>query len=382
MARRPKRDPVFFPPEVDCPFVGRGTELEWLERETHERERGYAGMPIVVTGEPGIGKTTLVSEFAGRLGGPDRPIWISARDVNERNDAFEKAIRSTIGDREVRRVVPIFDGADEIPREQLIHEWGRLTNYKLVRTVIFTSRTELGLRGERVLKLERLQRGDAESLVKQRLSSSLLEDGSMEKLLSVVHGHPLAINLLADMAQAMDPEQLRKVLEGHLYDLKDAGAEAQRELITVAKPIIISANDAMIAALKKQPKDVLKLSPREYEELISELLDDMGYDVTLTQATRDGGKDIVASIKTECGEFLCLVEAKKYREDRKIGVSLVRTLYGTLCDYQANSGMLVTTSTYSKDAQAFQKRHQYQLSLRDYADVAGWIQKYGTYKAR
>jgi hypothetical protein len=127
--------------------------------------------------------------------------------------------------------VPIFDGADEIPREQLIHEWRRLTNYKLVRTVIFTSRTELGLRGERVLKLERLQQGDAESLVKRRLSASLLEGGSREKLLSVVHGHPLAINLLADMAQAMDPQQLRKVLEGHLYDLKDAGAAAQRELM-------------------------------------------------------------------------------------------------------------------------------------------------------
>jgi restriction endonuclease Mrr len=83
----------------------------------------------------------------------------------------------------------------------------------------------------------------------------------------------------------------------------------------------------------------------------------MGYDVTLTQATRDGGKDILASIKTECGEFLCLVEAKKYRQDRTIGVSLVRTLFGTLCDYQANSGMLVTTSTYLKDAHAFQQRH-------------------------
>jgi restriction system protein len=87
-------------------------------------------------------------------------------------------------------------------------------------------------------------------------------------------------------------------------------------------------------------------------------------------------------MKTELGEFLCLVEAKHYREDRKIGVSLVRTLYGTLCDYQASSAMLVTTSSYSKDARTLQQKHKYELSLRDYTDVAKWIQRYGTHKTR
>jgi HJR/Mrr/RecB family endonuclease len=138
----------------------------------------------------------------------------------------------------------------------------------------------------------------------------------------------------------------------------------------------------MIAGLKKQPKDIFNLTPRQYEELVAELLHDIGYEVTLTQATRDGGKDILASMKTELGEFLCLVEAKHYREDRKIGVSLVRTLYGTLCDYQASSAMLVTTSSYSKDAYALQQKHKYELSLRDYTDAAVWIQRYGTHRTR
>jgi len=99
-------------------------------------------------------------------------------------------------------------------------------------------------------------------------------------------------------------------------------------VLAVARPVIISANQAMIAALKKQPKDIYKLTPRQYEELVAELFRDMGYDVKLTKATRDGGKDILAAIKTEVGQLLCLIEAKRYREDRKIGVALVRTLYG------------------------------------------------------
>lgn len=156
--------------------------------------------------------------------------------------------------------------------------------------------------------------------------------------------------------------------------------DSSRRLLAVAKPVIVTANEAMVKALKQCPEDVFKLTSRQFEELVAELLHDMGYDVTLTPATRNGGKDILASIKNECGEFLCLVEAKKHRRDRKVGVSLVRSLDGTLCDFQASSAMLVTTSTFSKDAHAMREKHKYQLSLRDYTDVAGWIQKHGANK--
>ena len=118
------------------------------------------------------------------------------------------------------------------------------------------------------------------------------------------------------------------------------------------------------------------LTPRQFEQMLAELLDDMGWEVELTQATRDGGKDILAYMNTELGRLLCLVDAKRYREDRTIGVGMVRTLYGTLCDYQANSAMMVTTSSFSPDAKEFQQRHQYQLTLRDYSDVVKWITQY------
>jgi HJR/Mrr/RecB family endonuclease len=102
----------------------------------------------------------------------------------------------------------------------------------------------------------------------------------------------------------------------------------------------------------------------------------MGWRVELTPATRDGGKDLLAYLDTDVGEILCLVEAKKHRRDRKVGIDLVRTLYGTLCDYQANSAMLVTTSSFTPDAKEFQKKHQYQLSLKDYVNVVDWIKRY------
>ena len=118
------------------------------------------------------------------------------------------------------------------------------------------------------------------------------------------------------------------------------------------------------------------MSPRQFEEIIADLLSSMGYDVELTKQTRDGGKDILAYMNTDLGRFLCLVGAKRHRHDRPVGIALVRNLYGTLKDHEATSAMLVTTSYFSDDAKEFQERHKFHFALRDYADVVAWIQKY------
>jgi HJR/Mrr/RecB family endonuclease len=374
-------DDLFFPPKAPDIFVGRENELRWLEFEVHRGERSFPDMPVVVTGVAGIGKTVLVAEFVRRFETRRQVIWMACREFERNALSFDQAMRSREHQDSFRDALVVLDGADEISKEKFREAFRHVVNFKRVRTVIITSRTELQLRGERVLRLEGLLKADAQYLIERQLPNALSQE-SLLKVAGIVNGHPLTLSLIAKMAGSLDPEQFRRVLDGHLYDLNDYSPAEKKSLIAVAKPVIISANEAMIAGLKRQPTDIFKLSPRQYEELVAELLHDIGYEVTLTKATRDGGKDILASMKTELGDFLCLVEAKHYREDRKIGVSLVRTLYGTLCDYQASSAMLVTTSSYSKEAHALQKKHKYELSLRDYTDVAGWIQRYGTHKTR
>src|SRR5262249_10557886 len=53
-------------PRARCPVVGRDAELEHLDRRL---ERALAGQRqiIFVTGDPGIGKTTLVEAFLERV---------------------------------------------------------------------------------------------------------------------------------------------------------------------------------------------------------------------------------------------------------------------------------------------------------------------------
>jgi restriction system protein len=165
-------------------------------------------------------------------------------------------------------------------------------------------------------------------------------------------------------------------LQQKIYDIGREVSRPRESVIEAAGPTIVLATDALVARLRSQPTDVYALSPRQFEQLIASLLDDMGWEVHLTQQTRDGGRDILAYLNTPLGRLLCLVEAKRYNPKRPVGVELVRTLYGTLFHEQANSAMLVTTSYFTPDAKEFQQQHAYQLSLKDFQDVAAWISKF------
>ena len=131
-------------------------------------------------------------------------------------------------------------------------------------------------------------------------------------------------------------------------------------------------NTELIAYLAKYPEFMRQLNPRKFEELIAEILRNKGYEVTLTPKTRDGGKDIIALYKSPFGHQMFIVECKRYKEERKVGVELIRGLYGVKTAEQYNQAILVTTSTFSKSAIDFVKPLKFQLQLKDYNEVARW----------
>ena len=134
-----------------------------------------------------------------------------------------------------------------------------------------------------------------------------------------------------------------------------------------------SVSDEFLFKLHKNPELLYELTPRGFEELIAELLGRLDYEVTLTPASRDGGKDIYAAKKDHLGTFLYIVECKKYGPDNRVGVGLVRQLNGVVQAEQATAGILATTSFFSRDAQEFQKTISFQISLKDYLDIQEWL---------
>src|SRR5206468_12002343 len=103
--------------------------------------------------------------------------------------------------------------------------------------------------------------------------------------------------------------------------------------------------------LAGHPEDLYELDPIKFELLIARLLEDAGYSVKVTPATRDGGRDILAVLKIPYGEVLTIVDCKRFSAHRRIGPELVQRLLW-VCDHhdKASNAMLVTTSSFTSGA--------------------------------
>lgn len=137
----------------------------------------------------------------------------------------------------------------------------------------------------------------------------------------------------------------------------------------------------LINALKSSPYLLGELSPRQFEEIVAEVFRAKGYKVDLTKRTRDGGKDIIAIHTDAMGiENKYFIECKCYAEDNKIGVDIVRSLYGVKNTIDGpNKAILVTTSTFTSGAKTFVENEatsSWDLALADRDQLLSWLDSY------
>lgn len=96
-------------------------------------------------------------------------------------------------------------------------------------------------------------------------------------------------------------------------------------------------------------------NPVEFENIVKALLIKMGFNATTTKASGDGGVDIVALNEQPIIGGKYVIQCKRYAIGNNIGEPTIRELYGVMHAENANKGILITTSDFSKQAVAFAK---------------------------
>lgn len=185
-------------------------------------------------------------------------------------------------------------------------------------------------------------------------------------------------------SQKQQADVVRQLLEASAFVRRPGkwwGDLPDDEPIVVQEPppaevriLIVDRFRPIILALSEDPAGLYQLPDRDFEELTGDLFAREGFDVEITQRTRDGGRDILITDHHTFGEHLYVVECKRNGPQNPVGVDIVRKLRGVQVENEAVGAMIVTTSRFTgpaKDVAAKEKPRK--IVLRDFGLVAEWI---------
>jgi hypothetical protein len=165
---------------------------------------------------------------------------------------------------------------------------------------------------------------------------------------------------LSWLAKPIDGVKLMAFTEAlEIYEAASRHGDIENPLITTIEEID-PAWDAVRRYLARHPSYLHQMDPRKFELLVAEIFREFGWEVDLTARTRDGGYDIIAVKRQWPAQFRLLIEAKRFTPSRKVGVGIVRGLYGVKSNVVASKAILATSSYVSKDAR------------REFAHVIPW----------
>lgn len=145
-----------------------------------------------------------------------------------------------------------------------------------------------------------------------------------------------------------------------------------RKIIEPQRSIIVCQNN-IIELIYKNPTWLQTMTNYEFEELVSEIFIKYGFNVDFVTETNGKNKRIIA-IKNDMDiRIKYLIECKRYMQDSKVSLDIVQRLYDVCYQKNANKGIVVTTSSFTKDAYKFASQHPWELDLKDYNSLLNWI---------
>ena len=324
--------------------------------------------------EPGMGKTTMLKmvaelyrqQFGGTVEYVSGGRGFALKDIiHVLADQFRAASGQSL---------LVIDDADYLVAGDIYETVNRLSTGPWSFSTLVGSRVAKDL-GNRIT-LQPFARHAIMRMVAERLNDAASE--TVDRVLRASRGIPAFATLLVDgLANGASLTDVERLLEpwrapgllgpdGRPLDGRNAGG---RKLFTNVRLI----NNELIDHLSRNPDAVHDLTGRQFEELTAELLERMGYEVQLTAATRDGGKDLYAVRKDGLGSFMFVVECKRYAPDRPVSVGVVRSVHGVAQHERANGAIVMTTSFFTDPAKQFARELRGQMSLRDFADLQGWL---------
>ena len=168
---------------------------------------------------------------------------------------------------------------------------------------------------------------------------------------------------------------LQVALDAMLLNYIQANANSHGLILPPTNIQLLESWAEITKAIAMDSKQMYQLSWQTFEDLMAEILDSFGWTIEPLARTKDGGVDIVATkLVMPDVTFQMMVQCKKYREDRKVGVDAVKNVWATKWDKGFHQAMVATTSTFTSGA--IGAATKWGFEMRDHDRVLDYCTQY------
>ncbi|SFD89626.1 Restriction endonuclease [Spirosoma endophyticum] len=158
--------------------------------------------------------------------------------------------------------------------------------------------------------------------------------------------------------------------------LSPSGITAVILINELNRKLHVDAVDELILEIYNNNKKIYSTHHYDFERIVRKLFIGLGYDVTPTKRTRDGGYDMVA-INEGVIPTCHLIECKT-RKKAPLGIELVERFLFKINELKASTGVMVTNLRFSADVikKYATKSYQHYLKLIDGKELLSMVNSY------
>jgi restriction system protein len=155
---------------------------------------------------------------------------------------------------------------------------------------------------------------------------------------------------------AFEAAQSREPVAVELVDLRDLGQwitrveEEKPDSAQLFQLLIHSMSHKFATAVAADPTMLDHLEWRDLERMMARVMEGLGFKVTLTPPSKDGGKDLILKFTVNRDERSYIVELKHWRSNTRVGQPAVVDFLEVIVNEERSGGLFLSTSGYTSGA--------------------------------
>lgn len=127
----------------------------------------------------------------------------------------------------------------------------------------------------------------------------------------------------------------------------EQGVEPSRSQIVAA---ITNLSKQLARLIATDPRGLEDLEWRDMERMLAAVFQGLGFDVTLTPSSKDGGKDLILECIIQGNKHSYIVEVKHWRSGQRVGKRYISDFVNVVARENRDGGLYLATYGYSGDA--------------------------------